>query len=406
MMKGLRRAFIFLALLIGLSSIPLGAFALPGQIAWYSGGTLMVQNGRETIYATYPTGHSPIRYANNERRYKVHFDNYRYKIRNSGSKDYRFAISKITPSSPDGQSMYDMVFNTSSSYSNYLDGDYYLYMYDYTGNTNNLSLSQMEIVAETPGLVYAGGPGAFYYTNGYESGPGSAYILRGSTHQITAWAEGNPISVVATVTTSSGTTTLGTLSPTGWGGNYSMNYTFNDFYDPRGTQKPTLNITVTYPNSYAGPSKVVVSEQIYVTLNTLSEYQHDDSTFYYNSLTDNSFVGPANDDLMCYDYIVDNRTLHAAGAPNQGYDNDIIDFMKRQGRFASRPGGTFSTASTTIMPYVEAIYYPGYHFAKVTKWDASGNPIEIISKWGPRELIRSQSAYSLGYGAPHLYFKR
>jgi len=59
-----------------------------------------------------------------------------------------------------------------------------------------------------------------------------------------------------------------------------------------------------------------------------------------------------------------------------------------------------------MMPYADATYYQGFHFAKVTKWDSSGNPIEILSKWGGYELIRSQSTSSLDYGVPTMYFKR
>ncbi|WP_188888733.1 hypothetical protein [Paenibacillus radicis (ex Gao et al. 2016)] len=413
MMKWLRRGVLLMAMLLGVSSIPAIGFALPGEISYYSGSTLFTRyTGSETFNGSAYTPHSPNRYNSYEKRFKLHFDKYRYKFRSSGSTTFYFAIAKITPEFPDGQSMYEQQLSSFSSYSNYLDGDYYIYMYDFSGNTSNLNLSQLEVSAVTPGEVRLYSPGSFSYTSGYFAGSGSSYLLRGSTHTIDAYVEGVPTSVVASVTTSTGTTVLGNLSYVpGTIGRYKLDYTFNEHYDTRNAQKPTLKITATYPNDIRGASVVVASQPIYVTEMDYNYYQRNDSTWYYNSPTDNSFAGPATSAFTCYHFVADISDTSYTGSPQQGNDADIINFMKKQGAHASRPGISYSTASMTPIAFPDAIYYTNYHFAKVTNWDASGNPTEIVSKWGGLELIKSTSAAPFSnsiatYGAPRIYFKR
>lgn len=411
-MNWFKKGLIASLVLLGLASVPVVGSALPGEISYSSGATVFTRyTGLETFNGSTYTPHSPSRYTSNEVRFKMHFDKYRYKIRSSGSTTFNFAIARITPDFPNGISMYEQTLNPYNAYSNYLDGDYYLYMYDFSGSTANLNLSQMEITAVTPGEVRLNTPGSFNYTTGYEAGSGSSFLLKGNTYTIDAYVEGAPTSVVASVTTSSGTTTLGTMAYSGALGRYTLDYTFNQHYDARSTQKPTLKITATYPNDIRGTSVVVNSRPIYVTEMDATYYQRNDSTWYYNSPTDNSFAGGATSGFTCYHFVADIYDPLYAGSPQQGNDTDIINFMKKQGAHASRPGTSYATASMTPIPFPDAIYYTKYHFAKVTSWDASGNPTAIISKWGGLELVKSSSADPFGssiatYGTPHIYFKR
>lgn len=416
MRKTMKQGLLFLALLLGLGAIPSIASALPGEISYYSGTYLFTRyTGLETFSGSMWTPHSPIKYTNNEVRIKMHFDKYRYNFRSSGGTSFYFAIAKISSQYPDGVTMYEQQLNSYSSYNNYLDGDYYVYMYDFSGSNTNLSMSQLEVTAVKPGIVSLYGPGGFSYNtvggfNGTYYNPSSSYLLLGETYTIEAFVEGSPTSVVATVTSSAGTTTLGTMTYNSSTGRYTLPYTFNTHYDSRSAQKPTLKVTATYPNDIRGASTASDSRTIYVTEMNRAYYEHNDSTWYYNSPTDNSFIGGATSPFTCYSFVTEITDTSYAGAPQQGDFADIKAFMLRTGAHAGRPGIAYATASETPIPFADAIYYQGYHFSRVRAWDASGNPTVVESKWGGLELVRSASgspfsAPGAGYGAPRIWFK-
>ncbi|MFC5530583.1 hypothetical protein [Cohnella yongneupensis] len=416
-MKMWRKGLLFLALMMGIGSIPTIAFALPGEISYYSGTFLFTRyTGLETFSGSLWTYHSPVRYMNNEVRIKMHFDKYRYNFRSSGSTTFNFAIAKISAQYPDGVTMYEQQLNSYSSYNNYLDGDYYIYMYDYSGTNTNLNASTLEVSAVSPGIVSLYGPGSFNYNtqtnfNNTYYNSSSSYLLLGETYTIEAFVEGAPTSVVATITTSGGTSTLGTLTYNSSLGRYTLPYTFNTHYDSRSAQKPTLKVTATYPNSIKGVSTASDSKTIYVTEMNRAYYLQNDSTWYYNSPTDNSFIGGATNPFTCYSFVTEISDASYTGSPQQGNFADIKAFMMKTGAYAGRPGIAYASSSETPIAFPDAIYYQGFHFARVRAWDASGNPTVIESKWGGLELIRSTngapfSAPGAGYGVPRIWFKK
>lgn len=78
--------------------------------------------------------------------------------------------------------------------------------------------------------------------------------------------------------------------------------------------------------------------------------------------------------------------------------------------YGSRPGTTYSNASISVIQFAKVIAYGDStgikHFAKVTSWDSSGNPLTVQSKWGFWEIVRSSSTnpFSYTYGTPQAYF--
>ncbi|MDG0813835.1 hypothetical protein [Cohnella rhizosphaerae] len=316
------------------------------------------------------------------RKVTATFDNYAFRF-SSGSSGIMVAIKSLATgnviASPAN-------ISSGNTYDIQLDGTYEIHTFP-VGYPAPSSWN-LQINAQSPGLVDIGSPSP------------NAYLLKGSTHTIVAFVTGSPTSVTATAVNGSGdTTTLGTLSNI-TGTRYELTHTFNTHF-PVGSGSamtmPKLRITATY-----GGATVSKEITFYVTYETRSFYENADATWYYNTPYDHSFLGPANNEQMCYEYIVNQWSVVEPLQP----DSYIIDFMLRQGIYSGRAGTVFTSYSMTPAPYPDAIYYGGFHFAKVTAWDASGNPTQIQSKWGPYEYIKSgkANAFPSLYGTPRIYF--
>lgn len=160
----------------------------------------------------------------------------------------------------------------------------------------------------------------------------------------------------------------------------------------------------------------------YITYNVRSSYTANDSTFWYNTSTSNSFYGvgtPTPDsgfttyNCLAYAVSVNTSWLWPWGMYNPTLQQ-LDDYMAKSGNYSSRPGYSF-TSST--LNGCDVIYYSNQnwgsyhgdgHFAKVVAWNASGTPTMIMSKWGCGEIIESTQYNPFtgnSYGAPKRYYK-
>jgi hypothetical protein len=156
----------------------------------------------------------------------------------------------------------------------------------------------------------------------------------------------------------------------------------------------------------------------YVTQNSRSFYFGIDMSFAYTDSHVNTFIGPATSDAAGYDgtQYTYNCLAYAVGCTTQWCwptswgsnpsEQQITDYMKGT---VTRPGNlVYTQESPTYIPYADAIYYSGNHFAIVYEWNNDGSPKRIKSKWGKGELIYSAGTnpwYS-GYGTAKYYFKK
>jgi uncharacterized repeat protein (TIGR02543 family) len=130
------------------------------------------------------------------------------------------------------------------------------------------------------------------------------------------------------------------------------------------------------------------------------------------------FIAPFSGKYNCLSYVIgiyNHWNSDGVKSPSNSDLDDIIDFMLGRRAYEYRRDGKHGTAYTDVsrnvhtILYPTAIYYKDYHFAKVVEWDTNGFPTAIISKWGPKEVIKS-SGYDVFkggnlYGEAILFFK-
>ena len=316
------------------------------------------------------------------RKFTALFHNYAYRFTSGYSGTIMLAIedavSHAVIASPSN-------IGNNAPYDIYLNGTYIIHTFPTSSPPPGWGL---QVSALSPGVISISSP----YAN--------AYLLKDSTHTLQAYITGSPTSVTASAIDGGGvTTSLGPLSYIS-GTKYERSQTFNQHFPVgagSGVALPKLRITATFSTG-----TMYKEIPFYVTLQPQSWYQVSDSSWYYTSPYVNSFLGPANNSQMCYEYVID---IWSTPEPYQP-DNHIIDFMLKQGPYSGRAGKVYHSYSYSAEPYPDAIYYTNFHFAKVVGWDSSGTPTDIRSKWGPQETIKTGSVSALtGYaGVPRIYF--
>lgn len=160
----------------------------------------------------------------------------------------------------------------------------------------------------------------------------------------------------------------------------------------------------------------------YITAWPQSNYYNIDSTFWYSSSTQNPFLGvgtPAPEvssltyNCLSYAVSIDNSWQWPWNCNPTVSELDA--YMSKSGNYSSRDGYAFTASSFNgcdVIYYSDENWGTGDdgHFARVMAWDASGNPTIITSKWGPGEVIQSNSycpfnSSTSSYGAPKRYYK-
>ncbi|MBQ7223255.1 MAG: hypothetical protein IJS38_01640 [Erysipelotrichaceae bacterium] len=159
----------------------------------------------------------------------------------------------------------------------------------------------------------------------------------------------------------------------------------------------------------------------YLTGGNLSFYTNVDSTFYYNTPTDNSFLsvgtpayGEATPTYNCLAFSVSVNNEWMWPWNSNPTASELDAFMSKTGNYSSRNGDVLEYSSS--LNNCDVIYYSNYalgngtdgHFAKVCAWNSSGTPTIVRSKWGNAEVIQSSSYNPFtgnSYGSPKRYYK-
>ncbi|MBO9610285.1 MAG: hypothetical protein J7639_30275 [Paenibacillaceae bacterium] len=382
MMKKVKLVVWALMLVIGVLAVPASGFASPGNYT-------LDGSSYGSWWINETSSHSPYVFDSHERKFSGHFENYVFQFAANTNGSGSTVLVAFQNPTTGAVVMSPSVISGSGGAKLFLNGDYNVIVWDAPHASTGYMLT---VSAYAPGQVNVLAP--------------TSFLLKGNTYQIEASVSGTPTAVNAYAVDAGGTEySIGALSLSG--GTYKRNYTFNTTYSSNnGATMPKLRVKATYAVGGTVSSDV----SIYVTNQNAAYYSGMDSTWFYSSTWNNSFVGMANNDQMCYEYAVDQRTV--SGEPYQ-IDQDVIDYMLKQNgsyhNWTGRAGTLFTSYSTTPIPYPDVIYFSGFHWAKVTQWDASGNPTELLSKWGPDEVIKSTSANAFSggsYGSPRLYFKK
>ena len=155
-----------------------------------------------------------------------------------------------------------------------------------------------------------------------------------------------------------------------------------------------------------------------IVAHELDFYREKDSTFYYNSPTENAFIssktGKGNivdaNLYNCISYVLHEETNGWMWPfENLASGEDVTSWLSEKG---------YDKNTESNHSFCRIIAYGQYdpnigddsiaHFARVTDWGADGTPLEINSKWGQLEVIHSASiapfAEGDNYGVPLLYY--
>lgn len=144
----------------------------------------------------------------------------------------------------------------------------------------------------------------------------------------------------------------------------------------------------------------------YITSMPRQDYTGRDQSWYYYDEIDNSFEGFASEEYNCMAYALD-VTDQWLWPWSVGYPDfePVCYYFSKMYSASTRPGPKYTEFSQTPFANPQLLFYTG-HVVKVTKWDAEGNAIEGISKWGRAELIRSNLPDGLrAWGPVEIYIK-
>ncbi|HEX3043868.1 MAG TPA: LamG-like jellyroll fold domain-containing protein [Bacillota bacterium] len=302
-----------------------------------------------------------------------------------------------------------------------LDNSEYFYMgkhetssgYNYVGSLDEVGFYKRLLTMEEISALYQNGynnlvPQISFYYNMYDygfyersttGGYGSYSIITGVIKDPLP----NSVQFYYTTTASN----LQAALPGSGNGYYSYTWSPTTWYKPNYSVSgnwymPSLEFRAS--NNYGSARNALHG---YVLLDRLGSYQAIDSTFIYWDEGVNSFrdVGTGSGAhgqtgvYNCLAYAVGNTKNWewpwGAGTPNY---TQLSTYMKDHG---------YPTASTSVMPFTRVIYYSGNHFTRVLTWDANGNPLKVISKWGGLEVIESGNydPFKSVYGKATYYFK-
>lgn len=269
-----------------------------------------------------------------------------------------------------------------------------------------ITMSQYSFAAPTVSIISPSNGGYFLQNQG------GLYVR--------AYVSGNPTSVELYYSSrlSANNNTyvdyhVGSLTREGSTSYYSKTFSLNGWY-----KFPRLY----FPLHVTTPVlKVVAIDQTGTGVNTkdgtiCKEYQltyaNMDNTFYYNSVTSNSFRAPSSGHpnvdgvhwSWTYNCMADalNRSVYGWMWPWSGYpsDSQLVNEMASYG---------YNTRSKTMFSGAEVVYYTGGHFSRVIAWNHNGMPTRIVSKWGGLEALESNSANPFVngiYGNAYYYFRK
>lgn len=189
--------------------------------------------------------------------------------------------------------------------------------------------------------------------------------------------------------------------------NQPFSFPYPYFYSTGLQYGPFLNIKVIYNDNTYTYNQVKLS----FATHSASYFTTRDTSFYYYTSDYNSFVdsatGLVTDQICSYNCL--SYVLGESGWNiNSNFYNTstVIQAMTQKGYY-SYP------YSNHTRPQIVAYVNDGSitHFARVTAWDSSNNPTQIVSKWGQLELIHSNgvnpfNSYtgSDSYGHAAFYF--
>lgn len=144
-------------------------------------------------------------------------------------------------------------------------------------------------------------------------------------------------------------------------------------------------------------------------------YEDRDSTFYYTSPTNSSFISFKTGRVSPFgSSAVYNCLAYAIHAESDGWLWPFGNYPTNAAVVYYLAGKGYTQNTTTNHSFCHVIAYGSsdntQHFAKVTDWSADGTPIEINSKWGGMEVIHSSSISPFtspsNYGNPIMYFNK
>lgn len=203
-------------------------------------------------------------------------------------------------------------------------------------------------------------------------------------------------------------------SPIYWLGGGSFNTASIQNYGPwynSGFLKNRLDFTVTHPDNTTSTTSINCD----VLAKSTSWYEDRDSTIYYNTPTNNSFISFKTGNYSNFgDYAIYNCLSYSIHAESEGWLWPFGDYATNAAVVYYLDGKGYTQNTTTNHSFCHVIAYGSNnniaHFAKVTDWASDGTPIEINSKWGGLEVIHSSSTApftsAISYGNPILYFNK
>lgn len=122
---------------------------------------------------------------------------------------------------------------------------------------------------------------------------------------------------------------------------------------------------------------------------------------YVNS---SAFIYPRTSKYNCFAY--------AVGAYNAKYGpastkSVLDDFFEKSGSYLNRAGYAYA-GECAENQYPDAVYFSGYHAARVIGWSSDGKPYIMESKWGDLEALftNGRSPFTGDYGTPLYWWSR